>query len=194
MLKGVLAQDSIWSATPLSYIHWELDTANSRWTISSKRLIHSIYRFHISQNGKNLFIAHSNYTPSERGWSDAAYVFSQHFTWDYFTLGYGIGLQLGIAYSEFMNMPLWSLSYLLSIDATISLDYFSMRWYITTHHKDEREWKSVPVFGIRFESNIDENNIIFAEAYSRAVEILMDPVMTFDTVSVRAGYIYRGNI
>ena len=140
----------------------------------------------------NLFLFHTDYVPDEGGWSDLAYVFSQRFRWGFFSLGYGIGVQSGVSYSEYGSPPMWSLYFLLSLDASLVFRHFAVTGYFTLCHPDEREWRPVPAAGIRAEVRIDWHHGIFVDAYARAAEMLIDPVIMIDTLSIRAGYVYRG--
>lgn len=142
----------------------------------------------------NLFMIHTDYVPREGGWTDFSYVFSQRFLWDFLSLGYGVGLQGAVGYSEYGTKPFWSAYFLLSVDLSLVFEHYVLTGYLSMYHPNEREWKPVPVAGIRMEGRMTENHSIFIDAYARVTEILIDPVITVDALSIRAGYIYRGGI
>ena len=142
----------------------------------------------------NIFSAHTSYIPPEGGWSDFSYVFSQHFRWDFFSLRYGAGISAGMAYSLYAADVTWSFSPVLALSGTFFMDPASITLYFTMQDEWERDWKALPVFGLRLSWDIDGSSIIFADGYIKWAEYLMDPVAMISGYGVRLGYIYRGDI
>ncbi len=152
------------------------------------------YDIAVGRTISNEFSFHSAYNPSEGGWSDLAYLFSQRFRWDFFALEYGLGISAGIAYSEYSSILSWSLSPLLALSGTFYIDPVSITLYFSMLEEWERDWKALPVFGLRLEWDIDGSSSIFADGYVKWAEYLMDPVAMISGYGIRLGYIYRGDI
>ncbi len=129
------------------------------------------------------------------GWfAGAEYEFTQTFRWDFFSLGYGLGVQVGILASDLIKGPLFSLSPI--IDANIGLHFgpVDLTAYLTMDHRAEREFKALPVLGATFSWRIGGHSTIYADAYMKMAEYLMDPTTIISGWAVRVGYIYRGRI
>lgn len=150
------------------------------------------YDIKVGNTISNVFSFHTSYIPYEGGWSDFSYLFSQHFRWGFFSLGYGAGIAAGMAYSEYAYGVMWSLSPLLELSGTFHIDPASITLYFTMQDEWERDWKALPVFGLRLLWDIDGSSSIFADGYIKWAEYLMDPVAMISGYGVRLGYIYRG--
>ena len=66
--------------------------------------------------------------------------------------------------------------------------------YLTMTHPAERQWKALPVAGIRLDAEASEHSSFYLDIYAKAAEYLIDPVVTVSGYSIRVGYIYRGAI
>lgn len=152
------------------------------------------YELETGRTLSNKFILNTSYIPSEGGWSGLSYLFSQHFRWGFFGLEYGLGLAVGAAYSEYSSLVMWSLSPLLKISGTFYIDPASITLYFTMAEEWERDWKALPVFGLRLGWDIDGNSSVFADGYIKWAEYLMDPVAMISGYGLRLGYSYRGMI
>ena len=152
------------------------------------------YELETGRTLSNKFILNTSYIPSEGGWSGLSYLFSQHFRWGFFGLEYGLGLAAGAAYSEYSSLVMWSLSPLLKLSGTFYIDPASITLYFTMADEWERDWKALPVFGLRLGWDIDGNSSVFADGYIKWAEYLMDPVAMISGYGMRLGYSYRGMI
>ena len=129
------------------------------------------------------------------GWlADAEYEFTQTFRWSFFSLGYGIGVQASMLWSDLLGEPLFALSPI--IDANIGLHFgpVDLTGYFTMDHQAEREFKALPVIGANLSWRIGGHSMIYADAYIKMAEYLIDPTAMISGWAVRVGYIYRGRI
>ncbi len=145
-----------------------------------------------SGNMNHLFSLSNDYIPREGGWSGALYLFSQDFRFGYFALGYGVGIQGAITYSDHTSHIGFSLAPLMHLYAGFASDYLSILAYASLSHPYDRTWRFKPYFGAIAEVLITDGHSLFADAYIACSEMLMDPVWTPYIWSIRAGYIYRG--
>ena len=152
------------------------------------------YDARVGKTISNEFSFHTSYIPAEGGWSDFAYIFSQNFHWGFFSLGYGIGISAGVAYSPYASNAVWAFSPLLELSGAFNIDPVSIELYFTMLDDWERDWKALPVFGLRLLWDIDGASSVFADGYIKWAEYLMDPVAMISGYGIRLGFIFRGDV
>ena len=137
---------------------------------------------------------HTAIYPSLGWFADAEYEFTQTFRWSFFSIGYGLGLQLSVLWSDLLGDPLFAISPI--IDANIGFHFGPVDFigYLTMDHIAEREFKALPVIGATLSWRIGGHSTIYADAYLKMAEYLMDPTTMISGWAVRVGYIYRGRI
>lgn len=143
---------------------------------------------------EHIFNIHTAIYPSLGWFADAEYEFTQTFRWSFFSIGYGLGIQAGILWSDLLCDPLFSLSPI--IDANIGLHFgpVDLVGYLSMDHIAEREFKALPVVGATLSWRIGGHSTIYADAYLKMAEYLVDPSVMFSGWAVRVGYVYRGRI
>ena len=143
---------------------------------------------------RHVLSAYTEYFPGEGGWSSLSYLFTQHFRFGVFGLGYGAGVQAAVSYSPFSRCVLWSLSPELALGMGLFWERFSISVYAALNHPYEMSWRFRPSAGIRLEASPGGGSSLFLDGSIGFAEALMDPVYVIQDWSVRAGYIYRGNV
>lgn len=175
-----------------SYDEWSLNIQMQELEEISGSLV---YNNSIGRTLHNEFILHSLYVPEEGGFSDLSYVFSQNIKlWNCFRLYYGIGLQIGLAYSPYTVEYLWSLSPILKAGCELALFPFSIGVGYTLNSYTERSWKAVPIYEGYFEISFDKQNAIRLSGFMREAEFLVDPWHLITAYGIRVGYIYKGSV
>ncbi len=143
---------------------------------------------------RHVLSAYTEYFPEEGGWSSISYLFTQHFRFGVFGLGYGAGVQAAVSYSPFSSCVLLSLSPELALGLGLFWDRFSISVYASLNHPYEMSWRFRPFAGIRLEASPGGGSSLFLDGVVGFTEALMDPVYVIRDWNVRAGYIYRGNV
>ena len=143
---------------------------------------------------EHVFALHTALYPSLGGFADAEYVFTQSFRWDFFSIGYGIGAQFGLWWDSFGGDPRISLSPIIDLDLGLHFGPVDIVAYLSMDHEAEREWKALPVIGTELSWRIGGHSTLFADAYFKMAEYLMDPQTMVSGWAVRIGYTYRGRI
>ena len=151
----------------------------SEYDLKSGRYIH------------NRFMAHSQYVAGEGGFSDCGYVFALAFDYKHAAFGFGLGIQGGIAYSEYSDGVLYSLSPLVSADFALFFNPIRAVFYMDMASRFEHLWKASPLFGIKLEALLNDTSSIAADLYIQGAEYLMDPYFRPYTAAMRLSYRYR---
>ena len=152
------------------------------------------YDMRVGSTIEHVFNVHSAFYPSLGGFADIEYEFTQQFRWDFFSLGYGLGAQAGVWWDSFGGDPRLSLSPIIDAELGFHFGPVDLVGYLTMDHKAEREWKALPVIGTTLSWRIGGHSTIYADAYFKMAEYLMDPKTRVSGWAVRLGYVYRGRI
>ncbi len=139
----------------------------------------------------NKFIVHSQYVAEEGGFSDVSYIFALDFGYKHASLGFGFGIQGGIAYSEHSVGALYSLSPLVSVDFGLFFSPIRIIFYMDMASRFEHLWKASPLFGINLEALISDNSSIAADLYIQSAEYMVDPFFRPYSAAMRLSYKYR---
>ena len=143
---------------------------------------------------EHIFSIHSAIYPSLGNVVDAEYEFTQSFRWNFFSLGYGLGIQAAVLWSDLLRDPLFSLSPVVDLSMGFHFGPVDLTGYLTMDHIAEREFKALPVIGANISWRIGSHSTIYADAYVKMAEYLMDPDVMISGWAVRIGYVYRGRI
>ena len=152
------------------------------------------YDLRVGKTISNIFYLHTLYVPEEGGFSDLSYIFKQRFSWEYFAIGYGIGVQGGVSYSPYATTPLWSLSPLVLLGVDFKFNPVVLSFSLSLNNRLERSWKAVPIYDASIEFLLDEHSSVVISGFLRQAEYLMDQWHMMTAWGVSLGYVYRRNM
>ena len=153
----------------------------------------SSYDLKVGDTIHNNFIFHTDNVPCEGGFATIGYLFSQQFAWDWFRLGYGIGIQSGISYSPY-SPPFFSCIPLIDLRIGFETGPVCVMIYETMVHPDAMEFRLSATTGITAEFTINENHMIFADGFFELDNIMDCHTFVISGWGVKAGYRYRGTV
>lgn len=156
--------------------------------------VSGIYDFKVGKTLHNELIVHSLYVPEEGRFSDFSYFFSQNIESKYIGLFYGLGLQVGLAYSQYSSLLSWSLSPLIKIGGKLKIDPVSLSFGYSLNSNIERSWKAIPIYFADLKVQFNENSSVILSGFMREAEYLMDNWHMITAWGISLGYVYRGNL
>lgn len=153
------------------------------------------YDLRVGKTIHNEFVFHSEYVPIDKGgFSDFSYMFSQRFKISFFSIGYGVGAQVGLSYSAYSKELLWALSPLFRLETGFTFGPITFGIYGDLGSKFERLWKASPLIGAVLIAQMDEHNSITFDIYTQSAEYLLDPWFLPAVVAACISYTYRGTL
>lgn len=131
--------------------------------------------------------------PDNGGFTTLSYLFTQDLRWRWGHFRYGIGVQLGYAWSLYSAKPAYSISPMGEVTLGFDAGGFSSDIFLTTYADEERSWKETPVIGTRLEYDFDEHLSFYTSAYVEIAELFMQPYILISAYGGKAGFVFRGN-
>ena len=151
------------------------------------------YTFRQGETIEHRVDAYTEYVPKEGGWTGLAYTFSQHFTWDWFTLRYWLSFGANVSYSEYSDILVWGICPDIGLATTFTFGAFEGTIYATMNHPLDRAWRYRPYVGATLSYDLMENLSLVADGYVGWSEIITNRIPVLNTWAVRVGIRYQGN-